>query len=384
MSFLAECTFCSTKVKVPDGADGLSVPCPRCGNSFTLAAIERKKPVFTGVTKAPAPNKVEPPLAAMNGPQAPSVLSPKEKLSGSAAPVPEEYIKQALGADQLQKALSQPKRNDPAQAHPPFWQIEPVGACSFFFGCIALVFAQIAFLSFLAIPLGCVGLLLGLVGILLCLDTPRRGWILAAGGTTVSAAVIGIVLLVPGLFGIEPRTEGEESERTDPVVEKVDARRIEGRDADEAEWVDAGKHLFRVGKMRIKVAAVQIKRLQYKDGTVQPVKEGKSLAITLRLSNINNASAIAYRSWQAPGAAGLRLKDNTGKTYAAASLEPGKQVAGHVNEAKVSLGQPVTDVLVFRVPVASYKYLRLELPAAAVGGTGTLRLHIPRSMVVEQ
>jgi hypothetical protein len=38
-------------------------------------------------------------------------------------------------------------------------------------------------------------------------------------------------------------------------------------------------------------------------------------------------------------------------------------------------------VVVFKEPVARAEYLRLELPTAAVGGTGKLRFQIPKSMI---
>ena len=56
----------------------------------------------------------------------------------------------------------------------------------------------------------------------------------------------------------------------------------------------------------------------------------------------------------------------------------------HVDGAGIELRRPVTDVLVFETPAARIKYLRLELPAAAVGGSETLRLQIPAAMIVER
>lgn len=41
----------------------------------------------------------------------------------------------------------------------------------------------------------------------------------------------------------------------------------------------------------------------------------------------------------------------------------------------------VSDVLVFETPIDTVEYLRLELPAQNFGGTGMLRLEIPKQMI---
>jgi hypothetical protein len=52
-----------------------------------------------------------------------------------------------------------------------------------------------------------------------------------------------------------------------------------------------------------------------------------------------------------------------------------------VPRASLPTAKSVDDVLVFEAPPASINYLRLELPCAAFGAKGKLRLEIPRSMI---
>jgi len=66
------------------------------------------------------------------------------------------------------------------------------------------------------------------------------------------------------------------------------------------------------------------------------------------------------------------------------SFGAGSVVAGRTRAATVVPGSNVTDVLVFEPPAGPVEYLRLELPAEPAGGSGTLRFHIPRSLIVDR
>jgi hypothetical protein len=320
----------------------------------------------------------------MQGPSTPAVLSPQAKaFQKTDVPVPEEYVKQVLGAEQLRKALAIPKTVEPEKP-PPRRPGNPIGACSFFFASVALLVAQVTVLSFLAVPLGCVGLVLGLVGILLALDLPDRGWVLSAGGTALSVAVVGIVFLFPGVFGLpSAATSADESAAPHEMVVTVEGGKSVQRGARDDEWVDAGKESLQQGHVRIRVTSVRIRRFPIKDRNGSSRSSPRTLAVGLRLINANGARTIAYRSWQGSSPESARLEDDRGKTYATADLKTSQEIAGHIDSADLSPGRVVTDVLVFEAPRSGIKFLRLELPASAFGGTGTLRLQIPASMVVE-
>jgi hypothetical protein len=60
----------------------------------------------------------------------------------------------------------------------------------------------------------------------------------------------------------------------------------------------------------------------------------------------------------------------------------GAQIPGQINAAtSVYPGKQIEDLLVFEPPIDNVKFLRLELPAGAFDGTGSLYLQIPKSMI---
>ncbi len=83
-----------------------------------------------------------------------------------------------------------------------------------------------------------------------------------------------------------------------------------------------------------------------------------------------------------PGRYAASLTDNFGNPYKRLSLDPGSQVPGQISSAtSIYPGKRLEDLLVFEPPIENLQFLRLELPAAAFGGTGTLRLQIPKTMI---
>src|SRR5262245_48074260 len=96
MPFIAECSFCGHQVRAPDNTAGLSVPCPRCGNNFTLAARllgPQKPPVGFKLKKKKKPDA---PLSVMPGPPTPKVLSASGQVPEDNPAAREEYEKPAL------------------------------------------------------------------------------------------------------------------------------------------------------------------------------------------------------------------------------------------------------------------------------------------------
>src|SRR5262249_44558530 len=121
MAFIAECTFCYGKVRVPDGAAGMSISCPKCGNYFTLAASAQPPKASPPGFRLPGRKKADAPLASMSGPSIPAVLALKDQppkgrppapaedeAAQGRPPAPEEYVKPALQADLLKPPVPEP------------------------------------------------------------------------------------------------------------------------------------------------------------------------------------------------------------------------------------------------------------------------------------
>jgi hypothetical protein len=76
------------------------------------------------------------------------------------------------------------------------------------------------------------------------------------------------------------------------------------------------------------------------------------------------------------------LEDNFGNTYKRINFGFSSNPVGAVERSEsIYPNKSVSDVLVFEMPIDTIEYLRLELPAKNFGGTGMLRLEIPKQMI---
>jgi len=212
MSFVAECTFCQGKVRVPDNALGLSVPCPHCGNSFTLACETPRPeaPTVVGST-IKRRKKASAPLQTMTGPRTPTLLAPRNTTAGD-APVSEEYVKQVLQTNQLQPGLA-PEADDEADGAAPARRrkVNYFGLASLVLASLALLLAQVPLLNFLTLPVSGAALLGGLIGLRVQGQLPKSGLVYSMGGSVVSLAVILVAFCAPGLLNLDLRLGSAET-----------------------------------------------------------------------------------------------------------------------------------------------------------------------------
>jgi hypothetical protein len=100
------------------------------------------------------------------------------------------------------------------------------------------------------------------------------------------------------------------------------------------------------------------------------------------IQNVSQTRKIDYPGWSRSSSAQLRLTDNFGNVYK--RYDPGllDTIIGQVREpTSIHPGDRLEDLLVFEKPLPNVQALRLELPASAVGGSGSFRFLIPKSMI---
>jgi len=77
------------------------------------------------------------------------------------------------------------------------------------------------------------------------------------------------------------------------------------------------------------------------------------------------------------------LKDNFENSYKRINFGFSTQPVGGIERVESIYPDKVaTDLLVFEIPLDTVEYLRLELPAKNFGGSGMLRIQIPKEMIV--
>ena len=152
-----------------------------------------------------------------------------------------------------------------------------------------------------------------------------------------------------------------------------------------SEWVDASAEAIQQDGLRVRIAAVQVKAVELKDGQGRRQPGEICLLIKLRVSNAAVDRLVDYRSWGEPQAKDQktmpRLTDDSGKEYRLKEFASGWTVVGHVPKASLPTMKWVDDVLVFPAPPRRVAYLRLELPGAAIGLGSKFQLEIPRRMI---
>jgi hypothetical protein len=332
-NFVAECPFCRGKVRLPGHAVGMSIPCPRCGCSFTVVPLEN--------TTAEASLPALPPSSAVHGP-----LPAARALPGLAA-----------NNTSAKRILS------------------PLGVVSVCLASIALALLSGPALRPFTLALGGLALTTGVLGLALGGDAHRGRVLFPTAGAVLAVPVLVVAGFWPNLLSPTPSAEYV----APPEVTGPLAVPLVGEGAQPAsEWVDASTHSAQVGDLRVRILKVTLGPEATANREVPPGAD-EVLQISFRVYNAGTTRRLDYRGWgqrAAPGEPSVVLQDDRGKTYRLRSFGP----AGEVRSVSIAPLRPVDDVLAFDPPATKVEYLRLELRASAVGESGSLRLHLPRSL----
>ena len=157
-------------------------------------------------------------------------------------------------------------------------------------------------------------------------------------------------------------------------------------------WSDATRVELRMNHLLVRVSSVERGEVRGKDASNRVIvsETDNYLLIYLRITNAG-AADVLYRSWYGrafddqgtPRIA--QLSDNTQRKYEMMVFSGVKSIKGHIREARLKPQERIEDVVVFALPEdldrARIEYFRLELPAAACGGSGFGRFEIPSAMI---
>jgi hypothetical protein len=386
MPFVAQCTFCRVMLQgVPDHLLGSSVECPRCHNSFTLAPMANPPPVTARQPKAASPEPAA--VAVKPAPQAaaaaPAAAGPAIAATAPAMlPPPQEAIPAGRRVTTRAAPLPEPDGTN----YP--------GLASFLLGSFAFLAAAVLHVSWVTFLLGLVGLALGVVGCLLSSAGPRR-LILPIAGTAVSLPAVLVAAFLPHWLGLaplwgSPKPPDFTKDAAISLSGGGGLRRATGR---EIVWVDASHDALVHGDVRLSVnKPVVVGPVNFVPVQGKQSPSARGLVIGLRITNAGVARNVNYSNWGdsprpqgnlflGPQQDGPVLRDNQGKAYAVKAFGAGWVVKGKAAAASIPPGKTLDDVLVFEAPPANIEFLRLELPASAVGAEGRLHIEIPRQMI---
>ncbi|HEX5270738.1 MAG TPA: hypothetical protein VFW33_09640 [Gemmataceae bacterium] len=379
MAFVARCTFCHLILReVPEQRLGSSVDCPRCGNSFTLAEATD---AVAAASRSPRGDAADPPAAAPMAVEVPVAPPLTSLVEGSgltrppAEPTPVEDVPAVAVAEPPQAPAAPP-------APAPRFTNYP-GLASFLLGCFAFLAGSVLHAGLATLALGLLGLLLGVFGLLFPWLVPCRR-VLPAAGLAVSLPALLLPLLAPDWISLDRvvgrRRPVERGDAAMPLVGNGEVRRATGA---EPLWADAGHDALIHGDVRLRVTSAVVGPAEFEpvQGRSPPVE--RCLVIGLRLTNAGVLRKLPYTGWAVGDPArDPVLRDAQGKEYPTRAFAAGWVVKGRAPSATIPPGKWHDDVLAFEAPPRGAGPLRLELPAAAAGAEGRLRVEIPNQMIL--
>jgi hypothetical protein len=256
------------------------------------------------------------------------------------------------------------------------------GLAAFVLASFALLAASVIHVGWVSFALGLAGLLLGVVGLVVAGRWWRRV-VLPAVAVAVSLPVVVIAAFLPHWLGLSPLwVPARPPEHGDAVMSLSGAGGMRRAAEGEVVWVDASRDALHHDDVRLRISSATVGPVSFESVPGKQPPGDRCLVIGLRVTNAGISRKISYGGWGGADAADRPvLRDNQGKSYPEKTFGPGWVVKGRAPSASIPPGKPLDDVLVFQAPPATVEYLRLELPAAAVGTEGRLRMEIPRSMI---
>jgi hypothetical protein len=373
MAFIAECNFCRLILRgVPDDRVGSSIECPRCHNSFTLAPVANPEAVLARV------RRVVPSVAEAEGTAA-TVEGSAASAQGAAGEEPIPVKPPARPSRQVNTMPEEPPAPVPLAGFTNY-----PGLASFLLGCVAFLVGGVLHVGLLTLALGLLGLLIGLMG-LLFLSLTRGRWPLPVAGLAVSLPAVLVPIFAPDWLGLTPLRERPTPAQHGEAL--VALNNIGGaRRASEGEtlWANASEDALLHEDVRLRIRSAVVGPVSFVPVGDQTPPADHCLVIGLRLTNAGITRKIAYTGWAVKDLTRDPpvLRDDQGKSYPVKTFPAGWVVKGRAQNTTLMPGKMLDDVLTFEAPPANIAYLRLELPAAAVGTEGQLRMEIPKKMIV--
>jgi len=251
--------------------------------------------------------------------------------------------------------------------------MNPLAAVSLGVCALTLVVAATGRLSWLVAPLGAVA---GVIGLIACRRAFKAGKALVM---PVTAAALGlfaffVAVVYPPALGPGYEAARDHAPSASEIRIIPHASHLSDPDVQSGEWVDGSKASLQQGRVRVAIA----------DVFTQPGAE-KELCIRIRMQRTKTGEEIAAGAFASPLTWDERiratLRDAAGTSYIQKPGVPGRARGAGPSSASTVTVDVSHELLVFDLPPSPTDGLKLELPATAWGGTGSLKFSIPGVMV---
>lgn len=415
MAFVAICPKCrQVQVCVVSPQAGLQVKCLGCRTTFRAAGVDeapvrnerrsRKRSAAQSqlaavtVTVASATTVVvdspesvavvvaEPvplaePVVAEATPAAPAPPPPRVTIGHVARPASAPMPAPAPVKPPAKPRPAKRRATSDADTEVGLLRLQPLGLLALFLLVGALVCAAFASAAPFVLPLVGASLLLALVSIWSANRTGHR-LLLPTVLTLVAGGVLAVALASPRLLGPTFAAYRQPPESDTEIKVIPHPQYLRDADVRSAEWVDASKATIQQGRTRVEVLDAGIGQAR---AVGMSAETRRYLLVRIRLRRAKTGDEIAAGAFAPPlvwsEEVRATLWDSSGERYDQQAVSADRTGRGGPSSS-IGINLDVSDeVLAFEIPPSPAHGLRLELPAAAWGGTGTLKFAIPKSMI---
>lgn len=363
------CSTCGARMRAPDNTSGRKTKCPKCGAALTVPETVVDAPESCSKPVAASHLKTRPASDAQRTVATPGALLP--------APQPFEFDQQtAVPHSQL----------PPVVVYPPSGAAHSLGIASLVIGVLSFFVCWIPLLGMVVSGLG---LALGMGGLILAIARRGSGVGFAIAGSGLSLVTLLICLLWTTAIGsafstMDKALNRQTKTNQTPIDAKNDVHAAGPEKKVDQEWPDATTSAVEQDNIQVRVVGVTIDFVQGKSFGDFKSQE-KLLKIELVIENKHTNRKISFEGWGSSSTFladdAPHVSDNFGNAYKRISFGLGSRIDGQASSESIYPGKQAKDLLVFEAPVENVDYLRLELPATNFGGTGKLRLQIPKTMI---
>jgi hypothetical protein len=150
------------------------------------------------------------------------------------------------------------------------------------------------------------------------------------------------------------------------------------------EWVDAATSAIGQGEIAVCIASAAIEQLELPSAGNTVSSRKDNLVIHLQVMLVGTTGKVDFQSWGNSnfGDTGNKPKlTNDSTNVPLRTFDASTKIPGHERPKGLYPKLYADDYLIFETPQSIADHLRLELPATAFGGVGTLRFQIPKSMI---
>jgi predicted Zn finger-like uncharacterized protein len=376
MPITATCPECDTRVKVPDASAGKKVRCPSCKAIFTAPAAEEE-----AVSRRPRAEA----RAARSRDEDEDDRRPSRRRDEDEDERPRSRRSRDDDYD------DRPSRRVTTRTEEGNGAALGLGIAALCCGIVGVLLDIIPCIGwFIGLPLGGLGLILGIVGLILAWTKEWRGvgFPIAGSAVSVVAVALGLVWAIwlgSGIWRFNKAVQQAQKDAEKRAKEDYDRSRqtLRGQgymDADRSETSVIDGIEVRVTSAQVGIPNLRLAGRQH--------NVGNRLIINLAIKNTSQRNRL-YQGWG--NTASLML--DSFRSVPRARIENGVEVVGQQKNVTLVPGQTVNDVLVFEVPAWSYdanifnnntppkKVLRLDLSGAAFGVGNSARFQIPEDWV---